>query len=55
MSIRLLYLMFARICSWLFLLSRSAAAKDAELLVLRQPVHRPAKSFLVSREEAYGS
>ena len=38
MPIRLLYLMFARICSWLVLLSRSAASKDAELLVLRHEV-----------------
>ncbi|HEY5358845.1 MAG TPA: hypothetical protein VIJ82_14405 [Streptosporangiaceae bacterium] len=38
MPIRLLYLMFARTCSWLILLSRSAAAKDAELLVLRHEV-----------------
>jgi hypothetical protein len=35
MPTRLLYLMFARICSWLVLLSRSTAAKDVELLVLR--------------------
>jgi transposase InsO family protein len=38
MPIRLLYLMFARICSWLVLLSRSAASKDAELLVLRHEI-----------------
>ena len=38
MPIRLLYLMFARICSWLVLLSRSAVSKDAELLVLRHEV-----------------
>ena len=31
----LLYLIFARLCSWLILLGRSAACKDAELLVLR--------------------
>ena len=35
MSLRLLYLMFVRVCSWLVLLSRSSASKDAELLVLR--------------------
>ncbi len=38
MSIRVLYLMFARICSWLILLSRSTASKDAELLVLRHEI-----------------
>ena len=29
---------FARLCSWLILLGRSAASKDAELLVLRHEV-----------------
>jgi len=38
MPIRLLYLMFARTCSWLVLLSRSTASKDAELLVLRHEI-----------------
>ena len=38
MPIRLLYRMFARICSWLGLVSRPAASKDAELLVLRHEV-----------------
>jgi putative transposase len=38
MPIRLLYLMFARTCSWLIPLSRSAASKDAELLVLGHEV-----------------
>jgi putative transposase len=38
MPIRPLYLTFARICSWLVLLSRSAASKDAELLVLRHEI-----------------
>jgi len=37
-SLRLLYLIFARLGSWLVLLSRSAASKDAELLVLRHEV-----------------
>jgi hypothetical protein len=35
MSLRLLYLIFARVCGWLVLLGRSSASKDAELLVLR--------------------
>jgi len=37
-SLRLLYLVFIRICGWLVLLGRSAASKDAELLVLRHEV-----------------
>ena len=35
MSIRLLYLIFIRLCGWLVLLGRSTASKDIELLVLR--------------------
>jgi hypothetical protein len=37
-SLRLLYLIFTRLCSWLVLPGRSAASKDAELLVLRHEV-----------------
>jgi putative transposase len=37
-SLRLLYLIFVRLCSWLILLSRSTASKNAELLVLRHEV-----------------
>jgi transposase InsO family protein len=37
-SFRLLYLVFIRLCGWLVLLGRSAASKDAELLVLRHEV-----------------
>ena len=38
MSLRLLYLIFARLCSWLVLLGRSSASKNAELLVLRHEI-----------------
>jgi putative transposase len=37
-SIRLLYLIFMRVCGWLVLLGRSSASKNAELLVLRHEV-----------------
>jgi len=33
-ALRLLYLIFARLCSWLVLPGQSSASKDAELLVL---------------------
>jgi hypothetical protein len=36
--LRLLYVIFVRLCGWLFLLGRSSASKDAELLVLRHEV-----------------
>ena len=38
MSLRLLYLIFVRLCNWLVLLGRSSASKNAELLVLRHEV-----------------
>jgi putative transposase len=34
-SLRLLYLIFVRLCGWLVLLGRPAASKEIELLVLR--------------------
>jgi putative transposase len=37
-SLRLLYLIFVRVCGRLVLLARSSASKDAELLVLRHEV-----------------
>jgi putative transposase len=36
---RLLFLIFTRLLSWMVLLARSSASKDAELLVLRHEVH----------------
>ncbi len=38
MSLRLVYLVFVRLCSWLVLPGRSSASKNAELLVLRHEV-----------------
>src|SRR5258708_14189816 len=38
MSLRLLYLIFTRLCGWLVLLGRAPASKNAELLVLRHEV-----------------
>ena len=43
-SLRLLYLIFIRVCSWLVLLGRSTASKDAELLVLRHEVAVPGRA-----------
>ena len=38
MSPRLLYLIFCRVLGWLMLLTRTTAAKDAEILILRHEV-----------------
>jgi hypothetical protein len=37
-SLRLLYLIFSRLLSWLTLLPRASSSKDVELLVLRHEV-----------------
>jgi putative transposase len=37
-SLRLLYLIFSRVCGWLVPLGRSSASKNADLLVLRHEV-----------------
>jgi putative transposase len=37
-AFRLVYLLLARVLSWLALLARSEAAKDVEILVLRHEV-----------------
>ena len=38
MSLRLLYLIFIRVCGWLVLVGRSPASKDIELVVLAHEV-----------------
>jgi putative transposase len=38
MSVRLLYLIFTRLCGWLVLRGRSPTSRNVELLVLRHEV-----------------
>ena len=38
MSLRLLYLIFIRLCGWLVLPGRSTTSKDIELLALRHEI-----------------
>ena len=45
MAFRLAYLMLARVLSWLTLLTRTDAAKDVEILILRHEVALVFRSF----------
>ena len=44
MTLRLLYLIFGRLLSWLMLLGRATSSKDIELLVLRHEVAVPRRT-----------
>ena len=44
MTLRLMYLILIRIAEWIALLARSAASKDAEILVLRQEIAVPRRT-----------
>ena len=44
MSLRLLYLIFVRLCGWLILPGLSSASVNAELLVLRHEVAVPRRT-----------
>ena len=51
MSTRLLYLILTRLLAWMVLLARTAAAKNSELLILRDEVAVPRRTYLKPKFE----